>query len=336
MNRMPRINNIKGTSNRFWVATDIFMLWLTILDLFWLMFDALYSTRTIQSIVDHLLPFDYSVIHEDFYFYDGIIVSIFIGEFLIKWAYSIYKKQYGKWFFYPFANWYDILGCFPTGSFRILRLFRIIGLTYRLHRWEVVDLNDYALFNTLVEYYEIIMEELSDRVVITVLRQAKKEAEKGQPLTATIAQEIIQPKKEALAKVIAQQIQTGIKEKYPTYQPTLHQHIDKVVQEKIRKNPAVQKIEKIPLVGTQTQQTLQTAVGEIVFGVINQLIVDLAADQNNAVLKEVVQSTLEVLLTKQAFNKNDLNQKILLEIIDLIIERVGIQKWRIEQKQASK
>ena len=77
------------------------MLWLTVLDLCWLMFDAAYSTQTIRHFVDAYSPFDYSPIHQDFYFYDSFIVTIFIVEFVGRWAYAIHRQQYGKCFFIP-------------------------------------------------------------------------------------------------------------------------------------------------------------------------------------------------------------------------------------------
>lgn len=324
---LPRFQNIKGSLNWLSVITDLLMLGLTIFDLVWLMFDALYSTNTVKTLVDPILPF-YQSIHEDFYFYDGIIVSIFILEFSIRWLVAIQQKIYAKWFFYPFVHWYDVLGCFPTSSFRILRLFRIIGLTYRLHRWQVINLSNYALFNTLGYYYNIAIEEISDRVVIKVLSEAKNEINRGQPLNEAILKEVVQPRQAALAALISTTLQKGIQEKYPQYQRLLEKYVIHTVENTVVNNPEVQQIKRIPVVGAQIQSTLNTATSQIVFGVVDQLISDLSASENQATINLITESILEIFLQQQSSKSTELTNEIIVESIDLIVKRVQIKQWK--------
>lgn len=324
---LPRFQNIKGPLNWLSVLTDLLMLGLTIFDLIWLMFDALYNTNTVKALVDPILPF-YQSIHEDFYFYDGIIVSIFILEFSIRWLVAIQQKIYAKWFFYPFIHWYDVLGCFPTSSFRILRLFRIIGLTYRLHRWQVIDLNNYALFSTLGYYYYIAIEEVSDRVVIKVLSQAKNEINRGQPLNEVIVEEVVLPRKKELAQLISTTLQEGIRSKYPQYQKLLKKYVVHSVENIVINNPEVQQIKRIPMVGTQIQNTLNTATSQIVFGVVDQLISDLMSDEGQTSIALIAESILEVFLQEQYAKSSELTNEIILESIDLIVKRVQVKNWK--------
>lgn len=324
---LPRFQNIKGPLNWLSVLTDLFMLGLTIFDLAWLMFDALYNTQAIKTLVDPILPF-YQSIHEDFYFYDGIIVSIFILEFAIRWLVGIQQKVYAKWFFYPFVHWYDVLGCFPTSSFRILRLFRIIGLIYRLHHWRVIDLKNYALFNTLGFYYNIAIEEISDRVVIKVLSEAKNEINRGQPLNEAILKDVIQPRQAALAQLISKSLQEGIQTKYPQYQKLLEKYVIKTVENTVINNPEVQQIKRIPVVGAQIQKALNTATSQIVFGVANQLILDFSADENQAMVALIAESILDVFLQQKSSESAELTNELIVESIDLIVKRVQIKQWK--------
>lgn len=324
---LPRFQNIKGPLNWLSVVTDLLMLGLTIFDLAWLMFDALYSTQTMKTLVDPILPF-YQSIHEDFYFYDGIIVSIFILEFSIRWLVAIQQKIYAKWFFYPFVHWYDVLGCFPTSSFRILRLFRIIGLTYRLHHWRVIDLKNYALFNTLGYYYNIAIEEISDRVVIKVLSETKNEINRGQPLNEAIIKDVIQPRQAALAQLISTSLQEGIQKNYPEYQKLLEKYVIKTVENTVINNPEVQQIKRIPIVGAQIENALNTATSQIVFGVANQLILDFSATENQAMVALVTESILEIFLQQKSSKSAELTNEIIVESIDLIVKRVQIKQWK--------
>lgn len=322
--------NPKHTLNWFGVIIDILMLILTGVDLIWLMFDALYTNKAIQNFVDPILPF-YKEIHNNFYVYDGLIVSIFMGEFLLRWVMAILQKRHAKWFFYPVVHWYDVLGCFPTSSFRILRLFRVIGLVYRLHKWKVIDLNNYTFYKTLVHYYNIIIEEISDRVVITVLSEAKEEIKRGQPLSDAIAEQIIRPQKTAMAQAIGEIIQEGIRAKYPQYQKLLQKHITQTVQEVVRNNQDVKQLERIPLVGTHLHETLHTATSEIVFGVLDRLIQDAASAESEAVWSVLIDSIIDVLLQQQSSPNKDFGNEIVLQTIDLIVNRVKVKQWKAQE-----
>jgi hypothetical protein len=328
MSQLPQIQNIRGTGKRLGVAIDLFMLCLTIFDLFWLMFDAAYSAQVFRKFLDGILPFDYSPIHADFYLYDGIIVSVFIVEFIGRWVYAIYHKTYDKWFFYPFFHWYDILGCIPTSSFRMMRLFRVVGLVYRLDRWQVINLRNYAIYNKMLEYYNIVLEEISDRVAVKVLSEAKEELGAGEPLLAAISSQVIQPKRKALSNMITETIQRGLAEQYPPYRKILERHIKTVVKDKVSTNKEVRQFTKIPVVGSQIETMLNQSVSQIVFGVIDQLIQDTANPDNQKVLELGVNSLIEVLLEQQKIPNRAIGNEIIMESIDIIIERVQVQKWK--------
>jgi len=326
---LPKLNNIQRPSHWLSLIVDLLMLGLTIFDLAWLMFDALYTTQTIQQLVHPIFP-TYEAIHKDFYFYDGIIVSIFIAELLGRWLWAIYRRQYDKWFFYPFIHWYDVLGCFPTSSFRILRLFRIIGLTYRLHKWQVIDLNNYAVFNTLTNYYNIIMEEISDRIVVRVLSEAKAEIQRGQPFSEALVQQVIKPKQYELAQQISAVIQEGIQNQYPQYKKLLQKHLTHTVRSTVKANHEVQQLERIPIIGNTIQQNLNSAISSIVFGVIDRLIQDASAEEHQQVIVLAIDSILEVLLQKENFQQTNLSNELLINTIDLIVERVNVKQWKID------
>lgn len=114
-------------------------------------------------------------IHSNFLFYDLCFVAVYLTEFVIRWIVAIARGTYHRWFFYPFAHWYDLLGCIPVGSFRWLRILRVVGLLMRLQRMGIIDLSQTWLGQTILKYYNIVVEEISDRVVINVLSGAQRE-----------------------------------------------------------------------------------------------------------------------------------------------------------------
>ncbi len=326
MNVVFRWSRLKGFLNWLGVLLDIFMLGLTIFDLLWLMFDALYNMATVKKLVDPLLPF-YQSVHEEFYFYDCVIISVFIAELLFRWTISIYERKYERWFYYPFIHWHDLLGCVPTSSFRILRLFRIIGLIYKLHRWDVIDLNNYSLFLTLARYYNIGIEEISDRVVIQVLNQTKEKIEHGDAFFEAVGNEVIKPQQQAIAAVVADSIQRTLAEQYPKYRPLLENYLLETVGSRVQNNDEIRQLGRIPMVGRQVERTIYNATSQIVFGVIDQLILDASNPEHEKTLSVIIDSLLEVLLQQELYH-TDIGKDVILDSIDLIIDRVRVKNWK--------
>lgn len=324
---IKRLKNIKGFSNWLGLVVDIAMILLVIFDLLWLMFDALYAMEGVKSFIDYYFP-SYEEIHRWFYVYDGIVVSIFVLEFFIRWGFSIYKKQYDKWFFYPFAHWYDILGCIPTGSFRILRLFRIIGLTLRLHKWGVINLNEYYIYKVILHYYNIVVEELADSVVVKVLEETKEEMQTGIPLTDAIAENVIEPKKEAIVTWTTEHIQTGLQLKYADYRAEIENYIQEIVDDAVKNNKEIKQIDKIPLLGGRIQHSLNSAISNIVFGVIDRLMLDLADPEKSATISTIVNAIIDILLDDKHFDRASLPTEIIIDAVELIISRVQVKKWK--------
>ncbi|MFI4919799.1 MAG: hypothetical protein ACHP65_09615, partial [Legionellales bacterium] len=94
------------------------------------------------------------------------ITGFLVIELLVRWILAIIKRSYFRWFFFPFIHWYEVLGCLPI--LRPLRLFRTFIIAYRLY------LLGYSILpsNWIIKgrfYYDLVLEELSDRIVLRVL-----------------------------------------------------------------------------------------------------------------------------------------------------------------------
>ncbi|MDV7396135.1 hypothetical protein RZS08_32380, partial [Arthrospira platensis SPKY1] len=108
-------------------------------------------------------------IHTNFVAYDLVFVAIFLTEFVVRWIIAVHRNTYHRWFFYPFVHWYDLLGCIPVGSFRWLRLLRVISIVYRLQKYQIIDISNLYIVRFVRKYLNVLLEELSDRIVLNVL-----------------------------------------------------------------------------------------------------------------------------------------------------------------------
>ena len=203
------------------VLVDLIMLFLLGINILLFIFHWIYGYYRVELIMEKNFPEIHEVlylVYLEFPLLDLVFLSIFIAEFIIRWTIAIIMKTYHKWFFYPFIHWYDLLGCIPFGSFRFLRILRFVALTYRLQRLEVLDFRDTYLYGQYRKIRSMLLEEISDRVVVHVLNGVKYELQQGLPITDRILNEVILPHNSDLVNWLASRLQSVTERSYRLYQ----------------------------------------------------------------------------------------------------------------------
>lgn len=331
---MLRINreNLKSSHQMFWLLVDFAMLGLLIVNLAFIIGDSIYNFVAVQNLLKDYLPAvqsAYHPIHERFIFYDMIFVSIFLGEFVIRWGYSIKAKIYDRWYFYPFIHWYDLLGCIPIGSFRFLRVLRVISIGYRLQQYKIIDFTNTKIYRFVAFYLDAFMEELSDRIVIKVLSGVQHEIQQGSPLFDRIQNDILYPRKSMLADWLSDRVANAAEQGYMPNRGALRAYLEDRVDHALKQNLELSRLKYLPVVGPTIQDTLENAVGDIVANVIHQILEDLASSSNHAFIEDIVNALLP---DPSATAEEDSDQEALIslinEIIDAIKGQVRVKHWR--------
>lgn len=333
---MLKINreNLKTSHQLIWFIIDFLMLGLLIINLAFIIFDSIYNFVAIQNLLAENVPTVkelYHPIHENFIFYDLIFVGIFLAEFVVRWGYAIKAKVYDRWYFYPFIHWYDIVGCIPVGSFRFLRVLRVISIIYRLHQYKVIDVTQTRTFQFFNFYYEAFMEELSDRIVIKVLSGAQEEIRRGSPLFDRIQNDILYPRRDMLSDWISQRVAEAAQEGYVPNRGALRSYLETRVDNALKQNLELSRLKYLPVVGPTIQETLEDAVGDIVANVIHQILEDLASASNHAFIEDIVNVFLP---SPEKNGKEDIPNEalinLIIEILDAIKSQVRVKHWRSE------
>lgn len=313
-------------------GVDVVMLVLILVNLTWILLDGLYSS---QFVRDGLVSFWpalvawYDPIHANFSYYDLFFVAVFVTELLIRWAVAIVQRTYHRWWFYPFVHWYDTLGCIPVGSFRFLRVFRIVSMVFRLQRNQVIDFTRTYLFRQGNKYYRILVEEISDRVVLNVLDSVKQEVRGGSPLMEQVLRNSIAPRKSDLARWLSDRIQVVLTDHYAVYRPDLRQYVDARIEAAVKENREVAALQRIPLVGNSIQQTLERAISDIVFQVMDGMIRDLASPQNKLLIEETASIAMDAALFRESDDQLEMTIRTMTtEILDQVSDRVKVQEWK--------
>ncbi|QSP94424.1 hypothetical protein LPB19_14750 [Marinobacter salinisoli] len=324
--------NLKSSHQLIWFVIDFIMLGLLFINLVFIIWDAIYNFVAVQSLLKEYTPglqALYHPIHERFIFYDMIFVSLFLGEFFLRWGYAVKARTYDRWYFYPFIHWYDLIGCIPVGSFRFLRILRVISIIYRLHQYKIIDVTSTRAYRFVNFYYEAFMEELSDRIVLKVLSGMQQEVRRGSPLFDRIRQDILFPRREMLSDWISDRIAEAAQEGYVPNRGALRSYLEDRVDNALKQNHELSRLKYLPVVGPTIQETLEEAVGDIVAHVVHQILEDLASSSNHAFVEDIVNVFLPAPGHEEASEADsEALITLIIEVIEAVKAQVRVKYWR--------
>jgi len=322
---------LKDSSQTSWVALDLFMVALVIANLSFILFDTLYGTAAIQALLDDWLPgfsrFYGEQIHEHFLFYDLIFISIFLAEFAFQWVVAVRRQTYPRWYFYPFIHWYDLLGCIPIGSFRMLRLLRVISMLVRLQRMGIIDMTGTRIYQFFLFYFNAFIDEVSDRVTIRALDDVQRELEEEAPITRDIITKVIAPQREKLVEHLSRRIGYIAQRSYDKHQDEIREYVDSVIAESVKANAGIRNLDRVPVIGRAVVNQLRQSINDIVAEVVDRTVRDISAAENNRLVDETVTVIIDAILEDHP-ELGDLGTRMSLEAIELIKERIRVQHWK--------
>jgi len=306
------------------------MLLLIIGNLNWIFFDSLFESQSIRDLVAWISPafFEaYTPIHADFLRYDMFFVSIYLFEFGVRWADSIYRKNLSRWYYYPFIHWYDLLGCIPIGAFHFLRILRIIVILRKLQDLGIVELRQTILYRSYRKYTAIITEEVSDRVVSQVLDGMASELQQGTPVLHQIVSRAVIPRTKPLGEWVSASLTQLVHHSYESRKTQIHAEIHELVKHAAQQNNELKKLIKMPLLGDYAADIIEHTITDMIFDITDQIMNYLKSDLSTEVISESLETLFETLADPKS-DANHLVQSILLDTIQVLKQQVQIQQWK--------
>jgi hypothetical protein len=318
------------------IVVDILMVILVIINLLMMGIQLNFESDSVRALIQkYAFPFYqlYLPVYKNFLFIDGIFVAVFISEILIRWGIAIYNKTYHRWFFYPFARWYEVLGCIPISSFRVLRVLRVIAIIVRLNRMKIIDIKQWYLYKVFSKYLNVITEEVSDRVVVNVIEGIQEEVKTGIPLTERILKEVIVPRKTVLVNYLAHRVQQVTKDQYAANKEDLRESIREAVSTAIQQNQNIRVLEQVPMVGKAASVALQQSVYDITFQTINHVIEKMASEESRVVIEKIADGIIEAILIEEEDTQLQTTfNDMIIHSLDLVKEQVQVQQWKAKEQ----
>lgn len=331
------LEHLRSSRQGIWFLVDLLMLVLLIVNLMMILVDTLYRLPVTAEFVAASLPAlkpPLESLKQNFFVLDLGFVTLFLSEFLIRWAVAVKNKVYRRWFFYPFIHFYDVLGCIPLGAFRMLRFLRVFSIFYRLHKLQVIDLRKAGPVRFILFYYDVFMEELSDRVVVNVINGVQTDLASGSRLGRRVIDTLLIPRLgllESSARQVSLRLSLAMQQE-PDH--PLGKALRTSVIASMQGNEDLRKLaEAMPMVGNVLHRRLEDLVAEIVVDTVATLI-----EQSPAFLRpELIGTTLDwgddAL---QTLDKEVL--RLIQDILSLIKEQMQDKAWqrRLDELDAAR
>ena len=327
----PLVSTSERRSEIILLCLDLLMIVLAVVNLLWLGFDTLFGVPLIKNFLLTQFPapslFYDSVIYPNFLLFDLVFVAIFLSDFIGRWIYFAVKDKYHKWWFFPLIHLHELIGCLPIGGLRLLRLLRVIPCVVRMQRLGFLSFDTMPFVNQINFFRGVLVEEISDRVVVNVLEGLKNEIAQDNPVVQQIAQEVILPKKKELALWLEQHLLQWMATSYFPRSLQLENYVAHLVHESLMRSPGVERLEKLPILGGWVTNTLEQTVTQAVVQILNQVVRDLNSAKAHELIEEAVALALDSLASPHG-SMSRLVKSTVLEVFDRIIREVKVQRWK--------
>ena len=311
---------------------DIFMMILIIINLFCLsanailmsdfggwLFDFIHLPELLHFYRNSLRP--WVIITESWF------TSFLVIELLVRWSIAIIGQHHKRWFFFPFIHWYEILSIIPL--LRFLRLLRAGAIAYNLNQHGYKVIPD-AWYRRAKFYYHMLLEELSSRIVITVLDGIKRELSTSTTHKKLI-EDLVAHHRDMFAAALADILQESLGKELQMQKIMIAENVGNIVNQAIEDTPELtQLLRLIPIVGGRIEQQIQSIgqrLGEnITLGLIEPFAYGHKNEKNLAYLE--ISNKISKIQFENNTHVEKLVESAVFESLEAIRQQVKIKQWQ--------
>lgn len=326
--------NLVNPNSKFFklfLVYDIFMVFIIVFNLFCLGMNFFLMSNIGEWFFNtiHLagvLEFYRSYLHPWVIITEAWFIIFLITELAVRWAIAIVNKHHARWWFFPFIHWYEILAIIP--HLRFLRLFRAGIIAYRLHELGYKVVPDNIRIKALF-YYSVVMEELSDRVVITVIDGVRQELETSSS-HKDIIHELVDHHRQLFTIALSSVLQESLAKTLQAQQPIITQKVGIIVNQAIEDTPELtQLLRLIPIVGGRIEQQIQSIgqrLGENISAGLIEPFTNGSVNQPNENYVFIAEKVSELNIDNKYLE--ELVESVVFESLAAIRKQVKVKQWQ--------
>ncbi|WP_278397689.1 ion transporter [Stutzerimonas kunmingensis] len=310
-------------------AWEAFIVLLVCINLSLILFDSLFALQPVSAVLADLAPelharYQQSV-HANFQYIDLGFVAIFVLDVLLGWTVALFERRYARWYYYPFAHWYDVLGCIPLAGLRWLRVLRVGALLIRLQRLGLIDMRGWAIYGLFSRYYYLLIEELSDRVMVRLFGRLQQEIGASDDLSRRLLQEVVRPRKQRLLNDISRRLQDMLETGYRDNRGAIEGYVSQLIHQALQDNPEMHNLRRLPL-GNRLASTLDDALSDIAARLLQGAVEGMRGPQFQALAGNLADEFFDAWVYQDE-NTDLALEELLVDVIEVLKQQVLDRRW---------
>ena len=258
-------------------------------------------------------------------------ITFLIVELLVRWLIAIINKHHARWFFFPFIHWYEILAISPY--LRFLRLIRAGVIAYRFHEMGHKVIPD-SIMKRVLFYYRVVMEELSDRVVITVIDGVIQELDTSSS-HKKIIHDLVDHHRDIFAKTVAEVLQESLATELNAQRHLITNNVGQIVSQAIQDTPQLtQLLRLIPIAGGMIENQIQNIgqqLGENITQGLIQPFTEGSPSNPNAMYQLISTKLSQLNIENQRLEQ--LVESVVYESLESLRKQVAVKQWQLEMNK---
>lgn len=310
-------------------AWEMFIVVLVCINLGLILFDSLFIVQPINQALAEWLPDLHqryeTQIHRNFQLIDLGFVAVFLIDVLLGWTVALFERRYARWYYYPFAHWYDVLGCIPLTGFRWLRVLRVGSLLVRLQRLGLIDMRRWPVYGLIHRYYLLLLEELSDRVMVRLFSRMQQEIGASDDLSRRLLEEVVRPRKERLLDDLSRRLNGLLESGYRDNRGAIEGYVGGLIHQALANNPEVGRLRRLPL-GDRVADTLDEALSDIAARLLQGAVDGLQGAQFQRLARSLADECFETWVYQDE-NTDLALEELLVDIIEVLKQQVLDRRW---------
>ncbi|WP_181063842.1 ion transporter [Stutzerimonas kunmingensis] len=308
---------------------EVFIVLLVCINLSLILFDSLFALQPVSAVLADLAPelharYQQSV-HANFQYIDLGFVAIFVLDVLLGWTVALFERRYARWYYYPFAHWYDVLGCIPLAGLRWLRVLRVGALLIRLQRLGLIDMRGWAIYGLFSRYYYLLIEELSDRVMVRLFGRLQQEIGASDDLSRRLLQEVVRPRKQRLLNDISRRLQDMLETGYRDNRGAIEGYVSQLIHQALQNNPEMHNLRRLPL-GNRLASTLDDALSDIAARLLQGAVEGMRGPQFQALAGNLADEFFDAWVYQDE-NTDLALEELLVDVIEVLKQQVLDRRW---------
>lgn len=195
----------------------------------------------------------------------------------------------------------------------------------------ILDLQKIYLVKKIIKIVNIVIEEVSDRVVLNILRGVRTDFAEGRPISKAIMSDVVEPQKDKVIDLFFTKFADVSTDTYNEYKDDLREYIQQKARNAVKNNRELAKLTAVPVIGSSIRGVIEKSVANTAYETVSGVIADIASEKGAEVLKNITSKISDMVFKDMEEQLGEIVKNVVVSSLDLIEKETNVKQWRIDE-----